>query len=312
MLLPSISVIVPTYNRAKTIRYCLDSVLAQTFKPLEIIVVDDCSTDETAAEVNSYSNPGVRYIVLGKNSGAQAARNCGIREAKGDWIAFQDSDDEWLPDKLEKQVHALAEVGFDLWTVVHTNAIWLDISTGRRLPIELPVVEGDNVYPLLLNRPAPMFQGMLVSRQAIEKIGLLDEKVPSYQEWDASICLAKYCRFIYLKETLFIYYMHGETMSNDMKRDIHGYQYIIDKYKNEIIKHCGSEALGNHYCCIAMKYLVLKDYSKANEFIKMAKKYGVSGFKFKSFISVAAVKPTLARRFIQFYITKIKKVNRLL
>lgn len=309
MLLPSISVIIPTYNRAKTINYCLDSVLAQTFKPFEIIVVDDCSTDETVEIVNSYSETGVRCIVLEKNSGAQAARKCGIRKAKGDWIAFQDSDDEWLPDKLEKQVQALAEVGFDPWTLVHTNAIWLDVSTGRRLPIELPVVEGDNVYPLLLSRPAPMFQGMLVSRQAIEKIGLLDEKVPSYQEWDTSIRLAKHCRFIYLKEPFFIYYLHGETISSDIKRDIDGYQYIIGKYKNEIIQHCGKETLGNHYCCIAMKYLALKDYPHAGEFVKMAKEYGVRGFKNKILKSVAAVTPGLARRFLQFYMTKIKKIR---
>lgn len=309
MLLPSISVIVPTYNRAKTICYCLDSVLAQTFKPLEIIVVDDCSTDETVAIVNSYSKLAVRCIVLKKNSGAQAARNCGIREARGDWIAFQDSDDKWLPDKLEKQIQALAVVGFDPWTVVHTNAIWLQVSTGRRLRIELPVVEGDNVYPLLLSRPAPMFQGMLVSRQAIEKTGLLDEQVPSYQEWDTSISLAKHCRFIYLREPLFIYYLHGETISSNIKRDIEGYQYIIDKYKNEIIQHCGKETLGNHYCCIAMKYLVLQDYSNANEFVKMAKKYGVTGFKYKSFISVVAVTPELAGRFLQFYKTNIKRIE---
>jgi len=105
---PSISVILPTYNRVKTIRYCLDSVLAQTFSPAEIIIIDDCSTDDTVLIVGSYSEPRVRCIVLEKNFGAQAARNRGILEAKGEWIAFHDSDDEWMPDKLERQIQALA------------------------------------------------------------------------------------------------------------------------------------------------------------------------------------------------------------
>jgi glycosyltransferase involved in cell wall biosynthesis len=111
----SVTVVIPAYNRAKTITYCLDSVCNQTVSPLEIIVVDDCSTDDTVAVVNDYSlsHSSVRCVVLEKNAGAQAARNRGIMEARGEWIAFQDSDDEWVSDKLEKQIAALAMVEFD-------------------------------------------------------------------------------------------------------------------------------------------------------------------------------------------------------
>lgn len=103
-----ISVVIPTYNREKTIRYCLDSVLNQTYSPIEIIVVDDCSTDMTVPVIKSYSDIRIRCIVLDKNSGAQAARNRGIKEAKGEWIAFQDSDDEWSSqNKLEYEIKIL-------------------------------------------------------------------------------------------------------------------------------------------------------------------------------------------------------------
>lgn len=266
----SISVVIPTYNRARTIRCCLDSVAAQTVSPFEIIVVDDFSSDETVKIVNSYDNSRVKCFVLEKNSGAQAARNRGIREAKGTWIAFQDSDDEWLPDKLEKQVKALTEVNFDPWTVLHTDAICLDTATGKQLPVELPVVEGENVYPLLLSKPAPMFPGMLVSRLALEKINYLDEKVPSYQEWDTAIRLAKHCRFIYLREKLFIYNLHkAETISKDKLRDITGYQYIIDKFKDEIIRVCGEQTWGNHLYNQLIKCLNFKLWSEADRYFDL-------------------------------------------
>lgn len=266
----SISVVIPAYNRQGTIRKCLESVLNQTFSPFEVIVVDDCSTDATSKIVRNFSDPRVRSIVLRKNYGAQAARNRGIREAKGDWIAFQDSDDEWLPEKLEKQVKALAEAGFDPMTVVHTDAIWLDTATGNRLSVELPVVEGENVYPLLLTKPAPMFPGMLVSRLALEKIGYLDEKVPSYQEWDTSIRLAKHCRFIYLKEPLFVYNLHeAETISKDRLRDIKGYQYVIDKFKDEIIKICGEQTWTKHLYNQLMKCLNFKLWSESDRYFNL-------------------------------------------
>jgi glycosyltransferase involved in cell wall biosynthesis len=268
--LPAISVVIPVYNRAGAIRKCLESILRQTFSPLEVIVVDDCSTDATADIVRSFSDPRVRCIVLEKNSGAQAARNRGIREAKGEWIAFQDSDDEWLPDKLERQVKALADVGFDPWTVVHTNAIWRDTATGNRLPIELPVTEGDNVYPLLLRRPAPMFQGMLVSRIALEKIGYLDEKVPSYQEWDTSIRLAKHCRFIYVRESLFVYNLHeAETISKNRLLDVKGYQYVMDKFKDEIIKICGEQTWQSHLYNQLLRCLNFKLWTEADRYFNL-------------------------------------------
>lgn len=278
---PNISVVIPAYNRAKTIRYCLDSVLAQTVSPLEVIVVDDCSTDETVEIVKSYNDTRVRCVVLDKNSGAQAARNRGIKEAKGDWVAFQDSDDEWRPNKLEKQVKALSEVNFDPWTVVHTNATWLDSATGRQLPVELPPVEGENVYPLLLAMPAPMFPGMLVSQAALEKVDFLDEKVPSYQEWDTSIRLAKYCRFIYLREPLFIYHLQeGETISKSKKGDVMGYQYILDKFEGEIKRVCGEDVWERHLINQLIKCLNFKLWSESDRYFKLI---GSRDYKFRVF-----------------------------
>ncbi len=251
---PSISVVIPAFNRDRTIKRCLDSILAQTLPPLEIIVVDDCSTDGTTDIVKSYDNALIRCIVLDNNSGAQAARNRGIREAKGDWIAFQDSDDEWMPEKLQIQVQALSRFDFDTLSVVHTGAITCNTTTGKVKKPRLPVVEGKHIYPYLLETPGPMFPGMLVSRQTLDMIGLLDEKVPAYQEWDTAIRLAMICRFIHLPEPLFVYYLHdSETISGDTKRDIEGYQYVVDKFRQDIVSECGPATYNDHIIYNALR-----------------------------------------------------------
>ncbi len=275
MMSTKISVVIPAYNRSGTISDCLKSVLSQTCQPLEVIVIDDCSTDNMTEVVHAMRDPRIRCIVLPTNAGAQAARNRGIREAKGDWIAFQDSDDEWLPDKLERQVKALDERGFDPWTVVHTNAVWLDKARGKRLSVELPVIEGNNVYPLLLRGPAPMFPGILVSRIALEKINFLDEKVASYQEWDTTIRLARYCRFVYLREKLFVYNLHGdETISKDKLRDVIGYQYVIEKFKNDILTVCGERTWENHLHAQLVKCLNFKLWYEADGYFDLIKPKG--------------------------------------
>ena len=246
---PLVSVIIPTYNREKTITYCLNSVLSQTYKNFEVIIVDDCSTDNTAAMINSHPDSRVRCIVLEKNSGAQAARNRGIKEAKGDWIAFQDSDDEWLPNKLERQINVLSKAGFDPYTVVHSNAIKRDYTTKTKTIWKLPIVDGESevVYPRLLTAPGPMFQSMLVSKAALEKINNLDVCVPAGQEWDTAIRLAKFCRFIHMRKPLFIYHLHkGATISNSLWNNFDGYQYIIEKHENEIKAQCGESVWVKH------------------------------------------------------------------
>ena len=106
---PQVSVVIPTYNRAHILGRAIDSVLQQTHRDLELIIVDDGSSDGTAALVRGIEDPRVRYVHQ-QNRGVSAARNRGIAEARAEWLAFLDSDDEWLPQKLERQFSALRGV----------------------------------------------------------------------------------------------------------------------------------------------------------------------------------------------------------
>ena len=115
-----------------------------------------------------------------------------------------------------------------------------------------------------------MFPTMLVSRLALEKIDYLDEDVPSYQEWDTSIRLAKYCRFIHVREPLFVYHLHeGETISTDKKRDINGYRYILNKFEDEIKEICGEETWQNHLFNQLLRCLKFKFWAESDSYFHM-------------------------------------------
>lgn len=107
-----VSIVMPSYNAEKYIAGSIQSVLAQTYRNWELLVVDDCSTDHTAAIVAEYHDPRIRYIRNEQNSGAAVSRNRALREAKGRWIAFLDSDDIWHPEKLERQLSFMLQHGY--------------------------------------------------------------------------------------------------------------------------------------------------------------------------------------------------------
>lgn len=244
---PTVSVVIPAYNRESTIQYCLRSVLAQTSPPLEVLVVDDGSTDTTAVAARGIADDRVRVLV-GRHQGAQAARNVGIRAARGEWIAFLDSDDTWVASKLERQLRCLRQFDCHPNIVVHSDLYRYDSRSGSREPWHLRRIEGGGAYHALLRGPAPTFPTMLVSRAALDAIGPLDEDVPAYQEWDTAIRLAMGgAQFVHIREPLVDYHIgHADTISGDGRRGIAGYQYVIDKFRAQIISELGDAAWHDH------------------------------------------------------------------
>jgi glycosyltransferase involved in cell wall biosynthesis len=244
----SISVVIPTYKRAAIIENTIKSCLKQQLLPAEIIVVDDASDDDTEQVLQSikHDKVDIRFIQMPVNGGAQKARNEGVKQAKYDWIAFLDSDDEWLPDKLHCQVKALQQMDFNPYVVVHGNCITRNHKTNTDNLWNLPIVSGERPYKTLLKAPSPVFPSILTSKKALFEVGLLDEKVPSYQEWDTALKLSTICYFIHLEQPLFIYHLHkGETISKNNKRAILGYHYILTKYRQDIIENYGNEFFVN-------------------------------------------------------------------
>ena len=174
-----ISVIIPTHNRAHTLRRALDSVYAQTLPPWEVIVVDDGSTDGTKALVGS-EFPQCRFLSQ-RNRGVSRARNRGIEAADGDWLAFLDSDDAWLPEKLAKQTETLREQAER--PVCHTDEIW--IRNGRRVnPMHKHKKSGGRIFSRCLPRCVISPSSVVIRRSLFDEVGMFDECLPACEDYD--------------------------------------------------------------------------------------------------------------------------------
>ena len=192
-----ISVIIPTYNRRNTLPRAVESVLNQTYKPIEIIVVDDGSTDGTK-EMFSEMYPLVRYIYQ-VNSGVSSARNTGIKSASGDWIALLDSDDEWLPDKLDRQVKLLqdnAEIRF-----CHTNEIWIrnNVRINQKKKHQK---YGGNIFKKCLDICRISPSSSLFHTSVINDVGLFDESLVVCEDYDLWLRITSKYTVLFLDQPL--------------------------------------------------------------------------------------------------------------
>ena len=185
---PTIAAVIPTFNRDLVVSRAIDSVMRQTLLPSEIIVVDDGSTDNTANLIAA-NYPTISYLRT-ENKGVSAARNLGIRKAKSEWIAFLDSDDEWLPQKLEKQVAYLT--GEQNYRIAHCEEIW--IRNGKRVNQKVKHKKyGGYIFekclPLCVISPS----AVIIHRELFDELGFFDEKLPACEDYDLwlRIC-AKY------------------------------------------------------------------------------------------------------------------------
>lgn len=174
-----VSVIIPTYNRGAFLEETVSSVLAQTFTDWELLVVDDGSTDDTESVLAPYAD-ALRYIRI-PHSGVSAARNVGLQETQGEWVAFLDSDDLWLPKKLERQIRALQrspEIPLS-----YTDEIW--IRNGRRVN---PRARHQKYSGWIFERCLPLCiispSSALIRRDLFEEVGEFDETLPACEDYD--------------------------------------------------------------------------------------------------------------------------------
>ena len=299
-----ISVVIPTYNRENTIIACVQSVLSQSYPVSEIIIVDDHSTDGTLNRLNGFNENTIIIILqTEKQSGAQFARNIGIKASKSDWIAFLDSDDEWLSNKIEKQISVLKSIDYNPMTVIHSNCYIKNTNSGKKQLWQLDTIDGKNVYKQLLSKSGILFPSILTSKKALTKINFLDEDCPSYHEWDTSIRLAKYCRFVHLQDPLFIYNIHSNTLSKNSDSTVIGYQYIINKFEHEIRTQCGQEVFTNHLLINSVMAINNSKYILGREILKNISNNFIRKYMLLLF-SFLRVKPIYLNKIIQFLLWK--------
>jgi len=230
-----VSVVVPSYNRATLIVDALDSVYAQSYRPLELVVVDDGSSDNTervvAEWIGAHSGNGfdARYVCQ-KNMGGNVARNRGIRETAGEYVAFLDSDDLWSEDKLQLQMRV-----FDSCSCVggvYCGLRHVLIESGEVLPVvKRSYPSGQLLSAMLVHDVTAPTSTYIIRREVFDKVGFFDEELQARQDWDMWIRLASSYKIGVVPQVLVDYREHaGERTASNPQKEITAYAQIMEKY----------------------------------------------------------------------------------
>ncbi|MGA2506575.1 MAG: glycosyltransferase family A protein [Chitinispirillaceae bacterium] len=257
---PTVAVIIPTYNRAALVERAVRSVLGQTFRDYELVVVDDGSTDGTAElPLFKNSDPRLRCLKIPENRGVSAARNAGVKATSAPWLAFLDSDDEWLPEKLEKQVR---------WTIEHpdmhivqTREIW--IRRGRRVnpPKTHEKFEGD-LFAASLERCMITPSSVMLRRTLFEQMGGFNESFQACEDYDLWLRVACRYRIGLIKEYLLNRYGgHADQLSTTVP--------VLDRFRiRSVADLLAGGALTEEQNALARKNLLTRAHIAAQGYKK--------------------------------------------
>jgi glycosyltransferase involved in cell wall biosynthesis len=224
---PAVSIVLPVHNRVELLPRALESALAQTFGDFELIVVDDASTEDVRAVAERYDDPRVRLAPLARHAGIGGARNAGIAAARSAWIALLDSDDEWLPTYLERQV---AQLRAHPDAAVGVTKTYVNIDDGRKVLVrpDEPLPEGDVLDSLFTRVRAQTASAYVIRRDALLAVGGFHTALPSADDLHVLLLLgsAGY-RFAADQEPLAVKYQHdrGQVTADPMAR-LQGSVYI--------------------------------------------------------------------------------------
>jgi len=248
---PAVTVIIPTYNRRDILPRAVFSVVAQTFRDWELIIVDDASTDDTERVVDGFRDVRIRYIRHEKNRGQSAAQNTGIAGAGGSLVSFLDSDDEWFPGKLASDV-ALFRFAGERIGLVYTGKMLVD-GQGRIVKVRIPKVEG-RVYEKLL---AWDFIGtcsrVIVRKSIVDAVGGFDEGLTNCQDWDMWIRVSKLTEVGCIRQCHVKRHLGSDQVSGSLRAIIEGKLRLLEKHRHDmspdvLARHLGtlSILLGNY------------------------------------------------------------------
>lgn len=199
---PTVSVLIPTYNRAEFLGHAIHSVLGQTYRDFEIIIVDDGSSDHTRQVVDKFNDPRIRYIRHNENRGTSAACNTGMRGASGKYIAFLGDDDEWSPNLLARQVPVMQK-SRQIGVVCSSYWRFNQDKTKRFLfPRATVSKTREKLHKRFLKECFVSHSGALVRKDMLLSVGGFDERLRRAQDTDLWIRLSKRCEFAYIEEPL--------------------------------------------------------------------------------------------------------------
>lgn len=255
--MPKISVVVPAYNAESTILETVDSILKQTFKDFELIIINDGSTDKTL-EVLDRVNDSRMKIFSYPNGGLPTARNRGIINAVGEYISFIDADDLWTLDKLERQLNCLEQESNPNFGVAYSWTLFIKPNGEVLYPGKKYFFEGD-VYPqLLMENIVASGSNILVKRKFIDTVGIFNPLLKSCEDWDYNIRLAKQCLFKVVPEYQILYRKSSQSMSYKVDTMEEAHLIVINRNFHtapEELQYLRAKSLANTYKFLAKLYI---------------------------------------------------------
>lgn len=237
-----VSVIIPVFNRITYLTRAIESVLSQTHRYFEIIIIDDNSLEDIKTIIDKFHDNKIIYIRNNKNMGVSYSRNIGIKRSKYDLIALLDSDDEWLPKKLEFQIKYLKE--HPEYDIVHTEEIW--IRNGKRVnPKKKHQKSGGDIFERSLELCLMSPSSILLKRSVFDKHGLFDETLPVCEDYDMWLRILAFEETGYIETPLIIKYGgHSDQLSRKYhSMDKYRVMSLMKIYKNENINKIKKEAI---------------------------------------------------------------------
>jgi len=226
---PLVSIVMPTHNRSLLLRRAVSSILEQTFTNFELIIVDDCSDDDTEHQVSTVDDHRIIYLKSESRVGAAAARNIAIKSARGRYIAFLDSDDEYLHNKLELQVNKFEEAPANIGIIY--CGYYIAYESNHYYEVVPPEYKG-NLFDILLKHNRIGSPTPLVRKECFNSCGLFDESLPSCQDWDMWLRISTKYDFDFVNEPLAKVHNHGNQISTNIDNKILSREKLLEKYKS--------------------------------------------------------------------------------
>ncbi len=261
-----VSVIIPTYNRAGFLADAVDSVLAQTWNDFEILVVDDGSTDGTRNVAGRYGGQ-VRYLYK-ENEGPSSARNMGIKEARGVYVAFLDSDDVWEPEKLRIQMDFMGENSEV--RLVCTDSSLMGSTECRERKLRRDFI--GNLFPILYSNSFIRTSTVLMAKDCFREIGYFDERYRSAEDYDVWLRVARRYPIAYLNQPLVRYRKHEENVSRDKITLRHNALSVLEAHYDprEISRRTYRVRMSDLHLYFGRAYLRLRDIKMARRAISQS------------------------------------------
>ncbi|MEZ4599309.1 MAG: glycosyltransferase family 2 protein [Syntrophotaleaceae bacterium] len=273
--MPSVSVVVPTCNRAHMIEKAINSVLNQTFEDLELIVVDDCSEDETAEVVEQIKDPRLKFFRQTERKGAAEARNAGVAVSSGKYLAFLDDDDEWLPDKLQRQLEVFKtdpEMG-----MVYSGYYYVNAENNEIYREFQPSWRGKLDDLLLMENCIGTTSSAVVGRDCFNQVGGFDVSLPSSQDWDLWIRIAQVRPIDYVSCPLVKFLNHDARITHNMGSKIQGKVKLLKKIMPLVQNK--PKVLSHHYFVIGFLYCAKGDVENGKKNLLAAIKKNPVNFR---------------------------------